>query len=134
MKDLMMKDLEIYFPSEWRRTVDYWEYRTYELAIRLDDGGLFIYDHMNKTLRRVPKYGKRLTEDERKNEFGQRLRRIMYSKGMTQDDLSKATGISQTMISQYISGKVNPSFTKVDMICEVLDCTMDKLRYVDRDE
>ena len=132
MDEIMMRDFKMYFPSEGSRVVNYWEYCTYELAVQLDDGSTLIYDFMNKTIRRAPVYGEQLTDEECKNEFGRRLQRLLYSKGMTQEDLAEAIGISRTMMNQYITGRVNPSFSKVDRMCKVLNCSMDKLRYMDR--
>ena len=71
-----------------------------------------------------------MSEEECKNEFGTRLKRLIYYKGFTQEDLSNATGISKTMINGYITGKINPSFYKVDKICKALGCSMDRLRFV----
>lgn len=134
MKDLMFYDFGVNFPSYANRVIDYWEYCTYELGMHLDDGNEMIYDYMNKSIGRSPKYGDELTEQECKNEFGLRLQRILYSKGMTQEDLADAIGISRTMVNHYITGRVNPSFTKVDKICRALKCSMDELRYIQRED
>ena len=48
---------------------------------------------------------------------------------MDQKDLSKKTGISETMISRYMNGLSNPGFFVVDKIARALDCSMDDLRY-----
>lgn len=133
MTNLMFEDFKMYYPLEGRRTLKYWENCTYELCVKLDDGEIFIFDYINKTIRRAPVYGEQLTEEECKNEFGRRLQRLLYSKGMTQEDLAEMTGISQKILSQYITGRVCPSFTKVDRICKALGCSMDKLRYMDRE-
>lgn len=133
MDEIMLLSFEAEFPSEAKRVVRYWEYCTYELAVQLDDGKVLIYDNMNHSIRRAPTYGEELTEQELKTEFGRRLQRLLYSRGMTQEDLANVTGISQAMISQYITGRVNPSFAKVDKICRVLGCSMDKLRYMNND-
>lgn len=134
MKELMFYDFTVHFPSYAKEVVDYWEYCTYELAVQMEDGEVRIYDYMNKTIGRAPKYGDELTEQECKNEFGLRLQRILYSKGMTQEDLASAVGISQTMVSHYISGRVNPSFTKVYKICRAIGCSMDDLCYLPRED
>ena len=131
MEEIMMYSFRNEYPSEAKRVVKYWEYCTYELAVQLDDGKILIFDNMDHSIRKAPSYSEQLTEDEFKNEFGRRLQRLLYSKGMTQESLSEATGISQKMISQYITGQVNPSFAKVDKICRALGCSTDKLRYMD---
>lgn len=129
MDKLMMQDFIVRFPLEGARLIKYWRYSTYELAVQLDDGSVLIYDFIIKGIRRAPSYAEQLTDDECKKEFGRRLQQLLYSKGMTQEDLAEAVGTSQTIISQYVSGRVNPSFSKVDKICRVLNCSMDELRY-----
>lgn len=134
VKDLMLYDFEVHYPSYARDVVDYWECCIYELAVKMYDGEVLIYDYINKAIRRAPSYGDELTEQECKNEFGLRLQRILYSKGMTQEDLADAIGISRTMVNHYITGRINPSFTKVDKICRALKCSMDELRYIPKED
>lgn len=134
MKDLMFCDFNVHYPYYAKRVVEYWEYCTYELAVKMDDGIVLIYDHINKSIRRAPNYGNELTEQECKNEFGLRLQRILYSKGMTQEDLAEKTGTSRTMINQYITGRVAPSFPKVYKICRAIDCSMDDLCYIPKED
>lgn len=129
MEELMFNEFKMHFPSEWRHAVRYWENCTYELYIQLDDGTIMVFDFIDKTIRKVNSNKGQLSDDDRMCEFGRRLRRIMYAKGLTQNDLSELTGISQTMLSSYITGKVVPSFMKVDRICRTLNCSMDDLRY-----
>lgn len=126
-----IEDLRLYFPSIANRVVEYYDTSPYEVTVILNDGLRFIFDDIDKTIRRLPKDNRNMTEEECKNEFGMRLRKIMCHKGFTQEDLSEATGISQTMLSKYITGNACPSFSKVDRICKALNCSMDKLRYVD---
>lgn len=130
MNKSMIENFEMFFPSLASMMVKYWSSSPYELIIELDDGVRFIFDDNDKSIRRLPKDSNNLSEQEFKNEFGTRLRRIMWYKGITQEDLSRATGITQTMISKYVTGHACPSFSNVDKICKVLGCSMDRLRYL----
>lgn len=132
MTDNLYLNFERYFPTIANQ-VD--EYRVYvehapgSLTVRLNDGSYFLYDDFDKTLRKLPNDGYELTEDECRKEFGFRLRRLLYCKGITQAELSDATGIPQCSISNYINGKVCPNFYSVDKIAKALDCSLDELSY-----
>lgn len=42
--------------------------------------------------------------------FSKNLRRMMQEDEMTQEELAKAIGVSQAMVSKYITGQCIPSF------------------------
>lgn len=129
MTELMFEDFIVYFPSIGTHAVKYWESSTYELYVELDDGMIAIFDYTNKTIRWLSQ-NDYTTEQKCKYEFGRRLKRLMFIKGVTQMELADMTGISQTLLSGYITGRVSPTFPKVDKICRALDCSMDELRYI----
>ena len=52
--------------------------------------------------------------------FSQRLRQIMEELSLSQADLSKMTGIGKSSISQYISGKNEPSKKRQKEIAQAL--------------
>ena len=130
MTELMFEDFIAYFPSIGTHAIKYWESSTYELSVELDDGTIAIFDYTNKTIRWLSK-DDYTTEQGCKYEFGRRLKRLMFIKGVTQMELADMTGISQTLLSGYITGRVSPSFLKVDKICRALNCSMDELRYIE---
>lgn len=129
MTELMFEDFIAYFPSIGTHAIKYWESSTYELSVELDDGTIAIFDYTNKTIRWLSQ-DDYTTEQKCKYEFGRRLKRLMFIKGVTQMELADMTGISQTLLSGYITGRVSPTFPKVDKICRALDCSMDELRYI----
>lgn len=100
------------------------------MIVELKDGGLLIYDDNTNTIRNAPSDDKMMTENECRREFGMRLRRIMISKGVTQEQLSQATDIQQSQLSNYINGKTSPSFYNVDKIAKALGCNTDDFRYI----
>lgn len=132
MVDDLYINFERYFPTIANQ-VD--EYRVSVVdapglvTVRLNDGSYFLYDDFDKTLRKLPRDGYGLTEDECRKEFGFRLRRLLYCKGITQAELSEMTGIPQCSISNYICGKVGPNFYTVDKIAKALGCSLDELSY-----
>ncbi len=53
--------------------------------------------------------------------FGEKLKQAMLVRGMTQTDLSKETGIHQSLISYYCADKVEPREDTVDKLIQALD-------------
>lgn len=111
--------------AEWSETAPF------ELTIKLKSGRTVAYDDLTKTIRTLPKDSNNMTDEEIKIEFGKRLQKMMYIRGVTQTELSEQSGIPQPMISSYMTGRTMPSFAKVDKIARVLKCSVDDLRYLD---
>lgn len=101
-----------------------------ELIVDMDDGSRIIYDDRIEMFRNAPVDPNKLTVDECNNEFGIRLRNILDEKKVTQKELSEMTDISTVLLSQYINGKISPSFHNVDKIAKALDLDMNELRYL----
>ena len=55
------------------------------------------------------------------------LRTIRKERGMTQGQLSEATGIHKITISKYESGKVDPTLTSAERIATALGVTINDL-------
>lgn len=53
--------------------------------------------------------------------IGKRIRTALEVRGMKAIDLSKATGMSKSSISQYMSGKNDPKQDKIYAMAKVLD-------------
>lgn len=59
--------------------------------------------------------------------FGEKLTKRMEELGISAYKLSKATGISQTMIGYYKTGKNTPTVDKATIIADYLDVSVDYL-------
>ena len=70
--------------------------------------------------------------DESKNVFGKNLKAMMKSKHVTQEELAKQIGVTQTMFSRYITGKSNPIIYKAYGIAEYVGCSIDELMKIDQ--
>ena len=62
-----------------------------------------------------------------KESFGQRLNKTLGDKNMKAVELSRKTGLSEGMISRYISGKRYPNSLSLMCICTVLNVSADYL-------
>lgn len=129
MKERFFNNFKLYFPIAAKLVTEYRKTGLFDLTIKLDDGTSVIYDDMDHTIRTLPRDSNAMTEKECRREFGLRLRKIMFLKGVTQAELSERTGLSQPMISNYISAKTTPSFYNVDKIAKALGCSTEDLRY-----
>ena len=127
----LIDNARAYYPFLLEQAVGFTQASPFDLIIRLNDGSAMLYDDLNKSFRTLPKDSRNMSERECKNEFGNRLRTIMYRKGMTQQELGELSGIPQPVISSYISGKTSPTFYRVDRIAKALGCSIDDLTYRD---
>lgn len=59
--------------------------------------------------------------------ISERMFNIMNDKKITQLELSKQTGISQSTIADWKRKKTNPSADKIMKICRVLEVTPEEL-------
>lgn len=62
-----------------------------------------------------------------RTEFANRLRRRIDQKGMTQSDLSRATGLGRDSISAYTNGKSLPTAENAKRIADILNCLVTDL-------
>lgn len=56
-----------------------------------------------------------------------KLKEIRKAKGIKQKELAKELQISQSAISDYENGKLEPSIENLIKMANLLDCTVDKL-------
>lgn len=62
-----------------------------------------------------------------RKEFSERMRRRLDQKGMTQSDLSRATGLGRDSISAYTNAKSLPTAENAKKIADVLNCLVNDL-------
>lgn len=127
----LIESYELYCPFLYKDTVDIREIDGWTIMATLEDGTRYLYYSDTNIFSKLPNDPEDMTEDECRKEFSRRISRIMLYKGITQKTLSERTGIPQSRISDYITGKRSPSFYNVDKIAKALGCSMDRLRYYD---
>lgn len=120
------KDL---YPSMVESVMNIFQHGPYGIIVKLYDGKVFEFYILDKTFRQLPASSEDMSDEERMKLFGDNLYRIMYRKGVSQEELSKEIGITQTMFSRYVTGKSSPSFYTVEKIIKYLDCSYEELTY-----
>lgn len=68
-----------------------------------------------------------MTEEDSRELFSRNLLDIMRIRGIGQMILAERSGLSQVMISKYISKKATPSWINVKKIARALNCSIDEL-------
>lgn len=61
-------------------------------------------------------------------ELGVRIWRIMRKKGMNQNSLAIASGVSKNIITRLLTGRRLTSFTNIERIATALDVSLDEFR------
>lgn len=56
--------------------------------------------------------------------FARNLKKTMQERNMTQTELAELTGIGKSSISQYLSGKNEPSNKRIEKIADALECSV----------
>lgn len=126
----MLENCEVFYPFLTDNAVCTIDIGHDELLIELDNGERYVYDDLEKTIRRLSMDRSDVTEEEFRREFGTRLRKVMFRKGLTQHDLAERSGISQVTISGYMRGKNVPSFYNLHKLAKALDCYVDDFTYI----
>ena len=129
MQDRIIENAKDYFPLIAQHAVEFIPDDYMTMIMRLDTGESFLYDDLDKTIRKLPLSSANMTELEVRREFCFRVRQIMTIKGITQVELSEMTGITQPALSNYLSCKTTPGFFAVDKIAKALKCSTDEFRY-----
>lgn len=127
----LKQNVEARFPFLTDEAVEIVECGPSQLFIRLEDGRAYLYDDFDQCARPLPRDSNNMTETECRNEFSARLRRLMLVKGVSQNELAAKTGITQAMISRYMTGKSEPGFYNLDRIARVLGCSIEEFRYME---
>lgn len=130
MTSEVLHNFQLYFPSIAKHMTSYRDYGDFEIVVECDDGYTFAYDDLDKTIRMLPNDSDTMTEEMWRREFGRRLRKRMVRNGLTQFDLANKIGVSQAMLSNYMTGRSMPSLLIADKLARALNCSIDDFRYI----
>lgn len=129
MDSLCREKLERYFPEILDEIVRYKDLKYAEVILYLKDGTVFRFDGIENRLKELPSDMSEMTDTEYKIELGLRIRRAMAFNRVNQDELSYRTGIAQSVISRYITGKLHPSTRVIHKISIAIGCGIDDIVY-----
>lgn len=125
--DRTLKQFELYHPSLYNRTVDWWASGRMAITVKLNDGSMFEFDPLDNSIRKVVISWTEVDEDVTRKEFGNNLLKMIPFSGMNSKELAAEVGISTVMLSKYIHGKSTPNVLVARKLARALGCTVDEL-------
>ena len=60
------------------------------------------------------------------------LKEEIEQSGKTKTEIAKAIGVSNPTISQYLSGRIQPSLSTLSKLCTFLNCSADDILNIQR--
>ena len=57
----------------------------------------------------------------------QNIKAEIENSGKSKSEIARAIGVSNPTISQYISGRIQPSLSTLSKLCTFLDCSADDI-------
>lgn len=102
------------------------ELNEWDLLITLKNGEQYIYE-LDSNYHRIARYVniEEITEEQERRELARRLQLLMDRNFMTQEELAERAGLTQAMISRYVSGRSVPNILTGRKIAKALGCTTD---------
>ena len=59
--------------------------------------------------------------------ISENLKREIEQSGIKKSEIAKAIGVSRATVSQYVSGRAQPTLATFSRLCAVLDCSADDI-------
>ena len=59
--------------------------------------------------------------------ISENLRREIETSGKTKSEIAQAIGVSKPTVSQYLSGRIQPSLSTLSKLCNYLGCSADEI-------
>ncbi len=59
--------------------------------------------------------------------ISENLKREIEQSGLKKSEIANAIGVSRATVSQYISGRAQPTLATFSKLCAVLDCSADDI-------
>ena len=123
------------YPRLAYEVVDWWASGRTELTIILEGNQKVYYDWMSKTVnvrRKNSAIDIRSNDVEEftdawRSEFGSRLSKRLYRKGISQKEFAEMIGKSAMTVSKYISCKTIPDALTITLMADVLECSVAEL-------
>lgn len=125
--EIFINQFKLYYPNFYNMTVDWWKSGPYHITFLLDDGSRVEFDGSDNTIRNVRPADMFTDNDEYRKEIGRNIKKFMTYRGLNQQEVSEKVGITQAMLSRYISGTSMPRVDKLNHLAHVLNCEISDL-------
>ena len=64
--------------------------------------------------------------------ISENLKREIEQSGLKKSQIAEAIGVSRATVSQYLSGRAQPTLATLSKLCEVIDCSADDILNIKR--
>lgn len=128
--------LKFYKPAEGE-VVEWRPVTSFEIIIYLSDGTHMRYNGGDRSFGYLRNYetdelgNYTMSDEEYKQAFSDKFRRIMNASMVNQNCLSEQTGISRISISRYLNGKSLPDCRNLSRLANALGCSITELTNFD---
>ena len=122
----VFNDFIVRHPNIADQVIDWYPSGQMQIMVRLDDGSRKLYDWLTDRIYNIYPVEDDLSEDQWRGNFALKLRQKLNYHGMTQEELSAKTGISNVTISKYIKGKAMPNAHNLEKISKALKSSMNE--------
>ena len=109
--------------------VEYKAVSPYDLVIEFENGERRIYDTFSNTWSYVKYESDDLTDEQELHEFQVNLRTLIRRKFMDQTEFARRLGITQGMVSKYLTGRSVPDVLMLRKMAKVLGCSVNDFFY-----
>lgn len=79
---------------------------------------------------------KQLDEDKEikslDEQISENIRREIETSGKSKTEIAKAIGVSKPTVSQYVSGRIQPTLATLSKLCNFLDCSADDILNINK--
>lgn len=65
--------------------------------------------------------------------ISQNIKEEIERSGKTKTEIARALGVSNPTVSQYLSGRIQPSLSTLSKLCSFLDCSADDILEIAKD-
>lgn len=118
----IIERFEQYYPYLYEQSVDWWPSGRTCITVKLEDGMLFEYNHIDNTIRRIQSSDRIKDADLLRKEIGYNLKNLILTRGISQAEISERCGITPAMLSRYLHGTSMPGIDKVYALASILGC------------
>lgn len=123
------------YPSMASDVLSWYPSGQLEITLKMKDGSKYIYDLMMHGTRCVYSPDDdhdEPTEIEWRREFSYQLEKKIREFGMSQKMLAEFSGVSRSMIANYINCKSTPSCYTLRKLAKALRCSVSELTYFEK--
>ena len=125
--EMLIEQFRLYYPDYHDRAVDWWKSGPYHITFLLDDNTRLEFDGSENTIR-WPHVADIFTDNEEyRKEIGRNIRKFMIYRGLNQQEVCERVGITQAMLSRYITGNSMPRLDKLNHLAHILNCEISDL-------